>query len=80
VQKVWKEKSLGWLSSSKGFNIMTLKIDWSGRDKEFFVKVGTGGRRVVAKTSKEIIAKVKDFGVEDWKFTWTAKQQIKKEK
>jgi hypothetical protein len=61
---------------------MTLKINWDRSNKEYWVKVGTGGRRVVAKTSKEMIKKLEDFGLHggDWKFSTLAKSQISKEK
>lgn len=63
---------------------MTLKIEWDGRNEEFWVRVGTpqAKRRVVAKTSKEMIRKLESFGLKNnsWKFSFSAKRQIRKEK
>lgn len=61
---------------------MTLKIDWDSKNKEFYVKVGTGGgRRMIAKTSREMSKKLLDIGVNPnvWKWTRSAKKQIEKE-
>lgn len=58
---------------------MTVKIEWNG--KEFWVKVGhrKSKGQIAAKTSTDMIKTLKDIGVRDWKFSFSAKQQIKKE-
>lgn len=59
---------------------MTVKIEWDGR--EFWVKVGhrKAKDKIATKNSADMIKTLKDMGVRDWKFSFSAKNQVKKEK
>lgn len=56
-----------------------IKIQWDDRNKEFWVKTGSG-RRTTRRTSTEMIKFLRDeTTVTDWSFSSSAKKQVKKE-
>lgn len=57
-----------------------IKVQWDDRQKEFWVKTGTG-RRTARKTSTEMIKFLRDeTTLTNWSFSRAAKKQVEKEK
>jgi hypothetical protein len=57
---------------------MALKVDWDKSNKEFYVKIGQG-RRKVFKTSTEAREFMESVTDSPWQWTRAAKKQIEKE-
>jgi len=56
---------------------MALKVDWDKSNKEFYVKIGSG-RRKVFKTSGEAKKFMEEVTDSPWQWTRSARKQIEK--
>lgn len=59
---------------------MTIKVEWDNKNQEFYVKIGSGGRRTVKKTSKEMTAYLRSVTDADFKWSGAARKQVAKGK
>lgn len=59
---------------------MAIKVEWDDRNKEFYVKIGSGGRRTARKTSVEMTAFLRSVTDSNFKWSRAAKKKVEEGK